>query len=49
VLKASSIGWALWNLHGSFGILDSGRADVDYEDYRGHKMDRKMLDLLRKY
>jgi endoglucanase len=40
-------GWALWNLRGSFGVLDSGRADVTYEDFRGHKLDRAMLDLLR--
>lgn len=43
------LGWALWNLRGSFGILDSGRKDVQYEDFRGHKLDRKMLDLLLKY
>jgi len=42
-------GWgnALWNLRGSFGILDSERKDVSYEDFRGHKLDRKMLELLR--
>lgn len=40
-------GWALWNLHGSFGVIDSGRDDVAYEDWRGHKLDRAMLDLLR--
>ena len=40
-------GWALWNFRGSFGVLDSGRADVAYEDYKGHKLDRKMLELLR--
>lgn len=40
-------GWALWNLRGNFGVLDSGRADVVYEEYRGHQLDRKMLDLLR--
>ena len=28
-------GWAMWNFRGSFGILDSGRDDVDYEDFRG--------------
>jgi endoglucanase len=39
-------GWALWNLRGSFGVLDSGRRDVAYEDFRGHKLDRAMLDLL---
>ena len=43
------LGWALWNLRGAFGILDSGRKDVRYEDFRGHKLDRKMLDLLLKY
>jgi endoglucanase len=41
-------GWALWNFRGAFGILDSGRDDVAYEDFHGHKLDRKMLDLLRK-
>jgi hypothetical protein len=40
-------GWALWNLRGSFGVLDSGRRDVAYEDFQGHKLDRKMLELLR--
>ena len=39
-------GWAMWNFRGSFGILDSGRDDVDYEDFRGHQLDRKMADLL---
>jgi endoglucanase len=45
--KEAGWGWSMWNLRGSFGILDSGRADVAYEDFRGHKLDRKMLDLLR--
>ena len=45
--KAAGWGWALWNLRGSFGVLDSQRADVTYEDFRGHKLDRKMLELLR--
>ena len=31
-----------------FGVLNSGRTDVAYEDWYGHKLDRKMLDLLRK-
>lgn len=42
-------GWALWNFHGSFGILNSGRKDVTYENFKGEKLDRKMLELLRKY
>ena len=45
--KEAGWGWALWNLRGDFGILDSGREDVQYEDYKGHKLDRKMLELLR--
>jgi endoglucanase len=45
--KEAGWGWALWNFRGSFGILDSERTDVAYEDYRGHKLDRKMLDLLQ--
>lgn len=45
----AGIGWALWNFRGSFGILDSERTDVDYEDWNGHKLDRKMLNLLQKY
>ena len=47
--KDAGLGWALWNLNGSFGILNSGRADVKYEDYNGYKLDREMLDLLLKY
>lgn len=42
-------GWALWNLRGGFGILDSGRSDVNYEDFEGHKLDRKLLELLQRY
>jgi endoglucanase len=45
--KAAGWGWALWNFRGGFGILDSGRADVAYEDWRGHKLDRAMLEILR--
>jgi len=45
--KEAGWGWALWNLRGSFGVLDSERADVAYEDYKGRKLDRKMLELLR--
>jgi hypothetical protein len=42
-------GWALWNFRGGFGVLDSGRTDVTYEDFRGHKLDWKLLDVLQKY
>ncbi len=47
--KESHWGWALWNLYGEHGIFDSDRKDVVYEDFEGHKLDRKMLNLLQKY
>jgi len=47
ILGSHGIGWALWNFRGAFGVLDSGRPDVAYEDFRGHALDRKLLDLLR--
>lgn len=49
IWKELGWGWAMWNFRGSFGILNSGRDDVDYEDFRGHKLDRKMLELLKRY
>lgn len=48
-MKAAGLGWALWNFRGSFGILDSERPDVEYEEFRGHKLDRQMLELLQRY
>jgi endoglucanase len=39
-------GWALWNFRGPFGVLESGRRDVAYEDFHGLKLDRRMLELL---
>jgi endoglucanase len=47
--KEAGWGWAMWNFRGAFGILDSGRTDVAYEEFRGHKLDREMLALIQKY
>jgi aryl-phospho-beta-D-glucosidase BglC (GH1 family) len=47
LLKEHDIGWALWNFRGAFGVLDSERNDVDYEDWYGHKLDRKLLQILQ--
>lgn len=49
VLKKHGIGYALWNFRGSFGILDSGRTDIEYADWHGHKLDRKLLELLQRF
>ncbi len=47
--KEIGCGWALWGLGGDFGILDSNRADVEYADFHGRRLDRKMLELLQRY
>jgi endoglucanase len=44
--KEAGWGWAMWNLRGGFGLVDSERTDVRYENFHGHKLDRKMLELL---
>ena len=49
VLYKNNIGFALWNYFGDFGILDSGRTDVAYENWYGHKLDKQLLQLLQKY
>ena len=47
ILQSHNIGWALWGFRGGFGIMDSDRADVAYEEWRGHKLDRQLLGLLQ--
>lgn len=47
--REANLGWALWNFRGSFGIVDSNRADVTYEDWHGHQLDRAMLTLLQRF
>ena len=49
ILTGHGIGLALWNFRGSFGIIDSGRTDVQYEDFQGRKLDRKLLALLQEF
>lgn len=49
ILSAHNVGYALWNFTGPFGILDTGRTDVEMEDWYGLKLDRKLLGLLQQY
>ena len=49
ILKGHGIGYSLWNFRGSFGILDSGRTDIEYEDWHGHKLDRQLLTMLQEH
>jgi len=48
ILRSNNIGFALWEFSGDFGVLNSNRADVDYEDWYGEKLDRKLLNLITK-
>jgi endoglucanase len=49
ILSANNIGFAIWNFKGDFGILNSDRKDVDYQDWYGHKLDKDFLTLLQKH
>jgi aryl-phospho-beta-D-glucosidase BglC (GH1 family) len=48
ILRANKIGFSLWEFEGDFGVMNSRRTDIVYEDWHGQKLDRKLLDLLRK-
>ncbi|MBN2213769.1 MAG: cellulase family glycosylhydrolase [Bacteroidales bacterium] len=47
--KEAGWGHALWNLKGDFGLLNSNREDVKYENFKGHLLDRKMLELILEF
>lgn len=47
ILSSHQIGFALWEFIGDFGVLNSDRADVDYQDWYGYKLDRKLLELIQ--
>jgi endoglucanase len=47
VLHDLHSGWALWNFRGPFGVLDTERPGTKYEDWRGHQLDRALLNLLQ--
>ncbi|KAA0993675.1 glycoside hydrolase family 5 protein [Dyadobacter aurulentus] len=49
ILSSAGIGFSLWEFSGDFGVLNSRRDDVAYEDFQGQKLDRKLLNLLMKY
>ena len=49
IIHKNEIGFALWEFIGDFGIINSRRSDVAYEDWKGQKLDRKLLTLLQKH
>ncbi|MBN2296063.1 MAG: cellulase family glycosylhydrolase [Pirellulales bacterium] len=46
--KEAGWGWAMWNLRGGFGIVDSDRPGTRYDSFEGHKLDREMLELMQR-
>ena len=47
VLNKNKVGYAMWNMIGSMGIINSGRSDCTYEQYRGKQLDREMTTILQ--
>jgi endoglucanase len=42
-------GFALWNLRGPFGVLDTQRAGTRFENFHGHQLDGQLLSILRRH
>jgi len=50
ILKVNNIGWALWNLRGAFGVIETGREEFMTETlHNGERIDEELLKLLRSY
>jgi aryl-phospho-beta-D-glucosidase BglC (GH1 family) len=48
VFNNNNTGYAMWNLIGTMGIINSGRSDCNYEPYRGKLIDRQMTTIIQK-
>jgi len=47
VFRSNHAGYAMWNLIGTMGIINSERTDMTYEAYRGKMLDRQMTDIMQ--
>jgi len=47
VFKSKNTGYAMWNMIGSMGIINSERSDCNYEQYRGKLLDREMATIIQ--
>ena len=47
VFRSNKLGYAMWNLIGSMGIINSERTDMTYEAYHGKLLDREMTTILQ--
>jgi hypothetical protein len=47
VFNKYQIGYTMWNMIGSMGIINSGRDDCPYEIYKGKSLDRQMTSIIQ--
>jgi aryl-phospho-beta-D-glucosidase BglC (GH1 family) len=47
VFIQNHVGYAMWNLIGTMGIINSERTDVTYEPYRGKQLDRELASIMQ--
>lgn len=47
VFRENRWGYSLWNFRGSFGVAEHGRPDTVWENYKGFRVDREMLEILK--
>jgi hypothetical protein len=47
VFNKNHVGYAMWNLIGSMGIINSERTDMTYEQYRGKLLDRELTTIMQ--
>ena len=47
VFNKDKIGFAMWNLIGTMGIINSGRTDMTYDQYRGKQLDRELTGIMQ--
>jgi len=50
ILSKHKVGWAIWNLRGSFGVMNTGREEFHSETLpNGDRLDGELLNTIRKY
>jgi hypothetical protein len=47
VFNKYHLGYAMWNLIGTMGIINSERTDMTYEQYRGKLLDRQLTNVMQ--
>ena len=47
VFNKYHLGYAMWNMIGTMGIINSERTDFTYEPYRGKQLDRQMTTIMQ--